>query len=419
MKKKIKSALAIILALMLCFGSISASAADTAENEKLIIWDTEYIYAGEATEGENSIDYNEDICFYYDVFNVTKAGYYLFTFSEFTWFCIPDEFDEELGQYITLKENFYSFEEGLSKSLMYLEPGKTFIAIDLYSDYNGENKYSIEYFAEEISDIYIQEFNKDLIYYNDEFYFSDDSNYGEVYSVPTVTFSNGKTFEPNNPQIISFETELIEGNKYNFTVTFGEYSKVYEVTRGFYADFVKDIKLSNEELFLTVFRDYSGYYFTYNGFYVWEPFFTGESVTITYTDGKTFTAPLYDYNYGSTMIVLPSGEEAELSIHYNIDYDEETDEESVSLVYAIGNEEIIARECEIQEQSTGENFLDIIYDGITDRLMIILEFIIIARGSDFSDLIYLISDYATYYFDTYTYQFEEFASLIEYYFSSF
>lgn len=257
MKKALKT-LALIMLTVFLFTLVASAQGKTIE------WDYEYgyreiyNYGGELKLGSNSIspvgkpDWFDLSGFrldyvYYD-FDVEKTGYYnILIDSDFAY--VPSV-SQDIRDGVVYGENerFNLDDEGFS---VYLEEGECIFGIDFFvyefsdEDYIGE--LNIEFIAEEITDIQIEdEYLEDIIlgYHIDPEY--DENNVFRIPAKGKVIFNNGKEREFYQDLEAEYSDDIAPGeNKINFVLN--DFKKEYTVQIKTVDDYIEKIEIGNPE----------------------------------------------------------------------------------------------------------------------------------------------------------------------------
>ncbi len=107
MKKTIRNAFAMLLALVIACGSITAFA-ETHGDIEWCFGDGDawvYSYAGELTVGEKTVlPPASEETFIYLILNVEESGYYKFTVSSDIWFGIPESCTDGVYPTVTIRQ---------------------------------------------------------------------------------------------------------------------------------------------------------------------------------------------------------------------------------------------------------------------------------------------------------------------------
>lgn len=323
MKKTLKSILAITLALIMSFGTLTVFAAegdtlkwyhDNVENSAEFV---KYEFFGNLTEGVNVISTDTDVNSRYYTMD-TKEGYYLFTMGELfhgsyiwnvitpkklsngiahgtkstvlDWWEILDEENEEYQNHFIYKFN----------------AGENIIGVDVVSVPGYEApELTIEYLGENITDFDVEteEFIKGHDVHLEE-------SEGWVFADFDVRFSEEKTVSVKNNAIFFTCNEIAEGENI-FTFEIEGLKKDFTLTVNSIDRYIESAELSNAEKHSEVFVDYNGGYSHHS--------INNEILTITFTD-STKQEVLINYNSGT--FSLPNGKEYEVYLRYNKDSDD-------------------------------------------------------------------------------------------------
>lgn len=308
MKKRLKSLLAITLALILSFGSFTAFAEESNTVEWQFNWFAdEYTRFGEATLGKNTVSYSEETnCQYYD-FAVTDSGYYslTFNFDEIYWAGFPASYAKN---YASGENYIFSVEDENTVTIISeLEAGNTILGVDYYNNEVESSEITIDYLGEAITDLVFDE--EKLNDFIDGYDIICKGIDGAMIADFDVVFSSEKSFKLEGVQI-GFTCEDFKEGENIVTVDFNEFKKDITVTVHPVEYYVSGAELSNYENYTTIKYDYNN---SSNMNYI-----SGESVKLSYANGETFVAVI-DYSEG--IAVFPNGKEYRVVVDY--EYNEE------------------------------------------------------------------------------------------------
>lgn len=293
MKKTIKTTVAMLLALILACGSLTAFASTPADIE-WNFWDAEsntvYSYAGEIVVGADAIDVrgsdseeNEEYIYY--TFEAEETGYYVVKTNDQCWCGIPEKYEN--GVYLNTKD--YTSADDFTTRIYYLEEGEYIIGFDVY--YEVQEVVGIEFFGDVVNIDYNEEIMKDLIVENNIYkneYEEDEHDYWLDAEFLTVEFENGSDITREYTTILVYtDEELVKGE---YEVEIGIYGIPYRqkatITVVDVRDIVAKVELEDLELYTDL-----AYYFDGNSYNS----ATGtEDLVITYTDGTTEVVEDFD-----------------------------------------------------------------------------------------------------------------------------
>ena len=305
MKKTLKSLLAAALAFIIAFGGFSAF----AENKNTIEWDfswwvDEYTYFGEASVGENTVSFSEDTVYQYYDFSAENDGYYSVTFNytEIDWACFPQSYS---NNYAVGENIVFSVEDETKSTVTFiskLKAGGTVLGVDFYNSEIESSEIVVEYLGEEITDLVFDETK--LSDFIDGYDIACRNSEGAMIADFDVVFSNGNKFTLKETQI-SFACEDFKEGENKITVEFDDFEKEITIAYHTVGYYVSGAELSNSENYTTVSYDYNG---SSDITYIY-----GESVTVSFTNGKTYTAGI-DYSEGT--VVFPNGKDYPVIVDY-------------------------------------------------------------------------------------------------------
>lgn len=346
MKKTLKSIMAAILAVMLAFGGLTAFAADESDTApNTIEWDyygdTIYPeYAGELTEGENTVACDNDGSeYFYFTFNAENAGFYEISYSYYDmdgYIFAPESYSDGKAQ--NEADGFwFESEDELDCTLYYFEKGEQIIGMYLFYAESENIKIAVNYYGESVESIEAGELlNSDDVY----FYSDDDASYVDIYSDVTITFSSGKTIERSDIYCTSEAEELVKGDNNVTTHICGkEFDFVINVA--FVADFIADIEISNIEDYLFM----TEYYNTYDCVYPY-----GETATVTFTDGTK-----KNFVFGDEGITLPNGKEVWPDAYFSVENDD------AKLIIYVADTDLKFYDAEIKDAPLGDNWATLVW----------------------------------------------------------
>ena len=348
MKKTIRNAFAMLLALVIACGSITAFA-ETHGDIEWCFGDGEawvYSYAGELTVGEETVlPPASEETFIYLILNVEESGYYKFTVSSDIWFGIPDNCTD--GVY---EGELYSmaYFDSVSPRYYYLEAGENVVGFDLYEDCGLEVK------ADYVGDITEIEFDRSIlenVILDYGVWHDGEGKYGIEAENVTVKFSLGEEFFSEWAEVIIYtENGLVKGEN-NVEIGFwgAEYKekavvRVIEIT-----DIIESVNVTN-------LKDYAEVTIYYDGS-IYAPEFGCETLTVTYTDGTTEI--IEDFTGYAVL--------------ENCDYEAYTDYEEIDgewFVYVrIAGQNMQQEKCAVESATLSENLIeykDYCFDGMHD-----------------------------------------------------
>ena len=321
MKKTFKTLIAVILAMIIATGSISAFAAKETVILDYIDEKYEYFYGSQLTEGKNSIDLSGDELYYYHDFKAEKDGYYIIETNpmHIWWIAVAEEtssgryIDEALTDYTNI-----SYEEENEKNILFLEKGTYIFFTDKNEEFNGKTTFGIEYAGAEITGFDFEGGVKySLLAYSDIYseYFDETEKYYGFFNPgkTTLTFDSGKTCNIDLwYQMFKSDSEITEGEN---TIAIEFAGKTFEKTVLVHGIeyYVKSVEVKNFDEFDTVEAYYDGCIKDDN------VDFTGLEFVVEFTNGEKKTVVADDLY---TEIELPDGNPSPVEIYYEYDQDD-------------------------------------------------------------------------------------------------
>lgn len=352
MKKTLKTLIAVILAMIIATGSMSAFAAGETIVLDLQDWKDEYFYSSQLTEGENSINLSGDELYFYHEFEAEKDGYYIVeTNPEHIWWIAVAEknssgryIDEALTDYTNI-----SYEEENEKNLFFLEKGSYIIFTDRNEEFDGKTTLGIEYAGAEITGFDFEggvKYNLipqvNIIY----FYYEENEDYNLFYFIPgnsTLSFDSGKTYD-TDIEFLEYksESEITEGEN---TITFEIAGKTFEKTvlvQGVEHN-IKSVEVKNFDKYDTVKVYYDGCIKTD------DIDFSDLEFIVEFSNGEKKTIAADEMQ---TTIELPNGNPVSVNLYYEYDMDENG---NICFDIWVHDKEYAVLPVEVIEASTNEN----------------------------------------------------------------
>ncbi len=349
MKKTFKALIAVILALVIVSSSFTAFAAE--KNGSLIWNEAEYVYAGDVTEGENTVEIVSDGGVYY-TFDAAKPGYYMLKYD---WRDISrlrspiigdsgDIEDERIFEYLEDDDNFDT-----DAFLFFFDEGENIIAgFAGYESTAGDvSEIEVIYCGEKVTDISFEggtEFFLVPGWNISEYYHGDEKGYPEQgYYLDggktDITFDSGKTLSLlYHDFVCTAENEPVTGENsitvYFINETFDKTVSVYPISREL------SVEVENIEKYLDV-------PVAYNGNLLYD--FDGMRIKLTYSDGYTETLTAENGEWFG--IDLRNG-----NPHYfPLNYFHETVEDKVYFCLTVGDEVFVREEGTLRDATKKEN----------------------------------------------------------------
>lgn len=346
MKKTLRNAIAMLLALVIACGSLTAFAQTPGDIEWYFGGDEAWIYsyAGTLTVGEDTVlPPVSDVKSVYLTLEIEESGYYKITVDSDIWYGIPADYVD--GAYEDAMDSM-AYADSVSPRYYYLEEGETIIGFDLYEDKGVTAR------VDPVGNITAIEFDRSqledrLLGYN--LYEGDEGAYLIDVDVAKVKFSNDEELELAWACIYVYsEIQLVKGEN---TVEIGLWGVPYreEATVSIIeiTDIIESVEVSN-------LKDYAYVTEYYNG-NIYAPQMYDETVTVTYTDGTTETLEGFS-GYGYL---------EECGYPVDTVY-EKTDGEWTVVVYVAG-QNMLQEKCTVENATTSENLIeykDNVFDGI-------------------------------------------------------
>lgn len=344
MKKTIRNAFAMLLALVIACGGLTAFAETPGDIEWLLGMTDfcTYSYAGELTVGEESdLPPVSELKFVYLTMDLEKSGYYKISVDSDCWYGIPQAYDNGIYEAALPQISW----EDNNSSYYYLEAGENIVGFDLYEDRSVTVK--AEYVGDEISvDFDRNELKDRVMDYN--IYKRDEGSY--IIDVESVTFrfSNGYETVVSWASISVYsENELVKGdNAVEIGIEGIPYREKAVVSIIEITDIIESVEVSDLEDYAYLTKYYNGNFYA--------PQMYDETVTVTYTDGTVETLTDFDgYGY------LENG--------YPVDIYYEGEDGEWVVIVCVANQTVTQMNCEIADATSSENFTEYrecVLDGI-------------------------------------------------------
>ncbi len=348
MKKTIRNAFAMLLALVIACGGVTAFAQTPGDIEWYFGDDEPWIYsyAGTLEVGEETVlpPVSEEKSVYLTV-DIEESGYYKITVDSDIWYGIPDDCAD--GKYEDTMDSI-AYMDSACPRYYYLEAGETIVGFDLYGDRGVTVK------AEYVGDITAIEFDRSILeniilgYGIVEW---DDGTYEIEAENVTIKFSLGEEYVYEWTTItIHTENGLVKGeNDVEIGFWGTEYREKAVVSVIEITDIIESVEVTNLKNYAVVTTYYDGS--------VYAPAFGFETLTVTYTDG-------------TTEIIEDFGGYAELeNCQYNvrIDYEEMGGEWFVYV--RIAGQNMQQEKCSVERATLSENlkeYKDYCFESIHD-----------------------------------------------------
>lgn len=394
MRKKIKSAVALVLACVMMFCAFPAFAVEAEETVRWYYSENyiEYTYAGELKEGQNSVEaYDSDII--YCSFNAEKAGYYLF-FNDNTFVDETIFNGIENGKFIGVQHGEwlgYSGKYGGIGYFFYLEAGVSYLGFHLVG--SSEGPVSLDFgeitvtYCGEVTDMIFAENSFDVIPntsdvwgwdpYNDV-YNADENIYTYAVDVKDVHvgFSSGKTIEMGDRayKIVTKNCLDVIGN-HKAKICFSGYEEDIAINAHPVSDYIKSVDVKNVEKSAVV-KEY------YNGDIAWDYRSLGyETAVVTFADGTEEELILNEFGNGK--ITLCNGRT--YTVYTTIKTVKEDNRKSVYLVVCLSNNMDLvlnSYECKTVKANNDENYEHLIEVTIGDYVGALVYYLELASDAD-------------------------------------
>lgn len=258
MKNTVRIITAVILAVIMCVGSVTALAAETGDILKWNYHDYgsgsyyyyDYEYIGTVKEGENTVDPAvSDSYRTYVVFNAEKSGYY--RMSSPMSFDIAKDCVDGVAYGMAERETFY---DGRFYDYFYIDAGENIIGINGGYYYDEPCSFTVEYLGEEFVDIVCDEaLLKDLVEGYDISVNKEDLSavirlydFELVFSDITLTVEYGNISAAVNPE------------SGDYSLSFLDYSEPVQITTCKATDIVKSMEITNLDECLSAYGYYNG-----------------------------------------------------------------------------------------------------------------------------------------------------------------
>lgn len=344
MKKTIKTAVAMLLAIIMACGTMTAFAATPGDIE-WVYWEDEepltYAYAGNLTVGADAvtIEAAEDNNYVYCTFEAEKDGYYKIYASEDNfdciWFGIPKKVENDT--YCGIKNYFNG--GNWSEHYYYLEKGEYVLGIEFYYVYADE--FKIEYLGD-VTELSFSEhtFEDVILGYNISEYYDEeeDADYYLTSSDCIVKFSNGTDLPVDCVDVFIYTDEELASGTYEVEASIWAVPYREKVTLSVVDinDLITKVEVSNIENYTSLVEDYTGNYYLEGDI--------NQTVTVTYSDGTTETVDISD---GWTYL-----EKYDVSVDYYYDYDEDW---NYCFFVSIAGVDFVQEDCSIRRATVFEN----------------------------------------------------------------
>lgn len=294
MKKTIKTAVAMFLAVIIASGSMVAFAATPSDIEWDFDWKPEKVvhsYAGKLAVGETvTLDPKGDDNVYCTL-EIEKDGYYKFssTYYSTDYFRIAERFENGVcyGSRGCIKVG-----EICADEFYYLEAGSYIVGTEFFAQM--AEQVTVRYVGD-VVDYSFSEENLDSLIFSKNLYIIDDEDGNEQYrfdpfSRVTIEFSSGEKLPLDYAWPTIYTDEELKEGEYEVEIGFDSFPYREKKTINVIdvAKLISKVEITNIEKYtvLKKFYDRSVDY----------PSVEGETLTVTYTDGTTETITDFDGN---------------------------------------------------------------------------------------------------------------------------
>lgn len=358
MKKTIKTAVAMLLAIIIACGSMVAFAATPADIQCNLTEEDEaitYAYAGTLTVGGDSerIRAKEDSKYVYFTFEAEEEGYYKVSSSSCSfddgWFTIPETYEN--GVYLGSKKALAG--NDFTDRYFYLEKGEHIVCVNFY--WLNDDVFKVEYVGELVDVKFDDEDCKKLVLGSDIWEEHDENGELCYYFCSSVEFefSSGDKFVIDYADVRVYSDKELEHGENE--VEIGLYGLDFRVKKTIS---VIDVTKIISKVEMTNVEDHIALKYYYNGG-VDYPYVENETLTVTYTDGTTEVIENFSgYEYL---------EKYDIPVRSDFSRDDDWDME---FYVAVANEKFIREKCYYTFASDIENldrYNEINYDDIEYR----------------------------------------------------
>ena len=363
MKRTFRNAIAMILALVIACGSLTAFAQTPGDIEWYFSEDSEpwiYSYAGEIEAGgEATLPPVTTEEYLYLTMDVEEEGYYKIEVDSDCWHGIQEIENGVCKFTIDSMMQDYNL-----PTVYYLEAGEYIIGFDLYEE------KAVKVSTESLGDIVALEFDRSeledrIMYYN--IFEGLDGSYLIGMDSIAVEFGCGEKIAMNWASLSVYtDKELVKGEN---AVEIGLYGAIYREDATISLIDINDLIASVEVSNLDYYTNLTCYY---NGD-VYAPFMEEETVTITYTDGTTET--LTDFSGWADL--------EKYGYPVEVFYNDESGEWELFVIVA--GQIMVQKECTLTYASASENLVvyrESVVDNLSELVIRTSEYIIDILNSD-------------------------------------
>ncbi len=402
MKKAIRVITAVILAMIIATGSVSAFASSETVVLDFAGEKFEYFYGGKLTEGENNLDFSGDELYLYYEFEAEKDGYYVIETDPWhiLWFACAKKTasgrydDDNLADYSNL---VYSETE---ENLFYFEKGTYTVFADKNEEINEKTTVGIEYAGAELTAVDFDGGVKYGLIYDLDIYCEYDEDIGKYLGIfnsgnATLSFDSGKTYGLELGYLwFESESGITEGEN---TITFDFVGKPFEKTILVenIDKHIKSVEVTNFDEFDTVEVYYDGCLNDY------DVDFTGLEMVVEFINGEKETVVVDSYY---TMVKLPNGNPMPIELYCSYDTDDNGNVVFSVWIADTYFTDLVVLPVEAVETSTFENMEHLseentnVIIGKTDEIFLNYINILLGESTDeiFSELKVLFENYLTF-----------------------
>ena len=334
--KRTKTIIALILALLMLLGCVSAFAAEGTEI-KWKAFDDEGVEVctrlADLSVGTNTVAISDNGLYYFDISDL-ENGYYILEITDnvFDGIVIPEKKDgiyEGWGkgnaEYITSDYMIFHIEES-DDVMIALAYGKS-EAVVLELEYCGEEITSIDFSGENYDEL--------ILYYDISEYYLDGEYLVKLDA--DVNFLNGKTIELNDEYFYFTADEELKSGENTVKFKFADYEQEEILNVSLITDYISDVDIE--------FKNDSPIYVYYDGR---EDIGSLDyKIIVTFADG---TKQTYDDGY-SADVTLSNGRKVEVFCGFS--FSEENSD--VYITISVGDYEFGKVKCKIEKTSLPDN----------------------------------------------------------------
>lgn len=341
MKKTIRAAVAMLIAIIIACGSMTAFAATPADIQcNLTDADepTTYAYAGELTVGGDAVKISakEDNNHVYFTFEAEEEGYYRISSTDCSfdggWFTVPEKYEN--GVYLGSKDCLSG--NGYTERFFYLEKGKHVTCINF--DMISKDEFEVDYVGEIVDFVCDDGEVRNLILGYDIGAYNDGNGKICYYFSSSVVykFSSGESFGIDWADVSIYTDKKLEHGEYEVEVGLDSVNfrkkttlNIVDITK-----VISKVEMTNVEKY-TVLKQY------YDNEVEYSPF-ESETLTVTYEDGTKEKVEEFDgFGYINGITVRS---------YYDYDY-----KGDYVFCVSVANEPFITESCTVELADGKEN----------------------------------------------------------------